>query len=243
MTLGQRIQAGRTALGLSQEALGERVGVTRQAVSKWEADAALPDTDKLIALSRLFGMTLNELLQVEEPPAGEGDRGPAERQRPGGNKRAALGAAVVLLALALFLPWVGLFRLEGRLSALEAQVDALGDQTAWTPPQVEDLTFYAANNGAGTTSLSLDLIPQSIPEDLTVRFSAVPASGKTVTAEGRREEGGHYTAQMTMADAFPPITVSVVFSGKEGTEYPAALVRIIGVGRGGCSWESLWKDE
>ena len=57
MTLGQRIQEHRLRLELSQEALGERLGVSRQAVSKWEADAAVPDTDKLIALSKLFGLT------------------------------------------------------------------------------------------------------------------------------------------------------------------------------------------
>ena len=44
MTLGQRIQEYRLRLELSQEALGERLGVSRQAVSKWEADAAVPDT-------------------------------------------------------------------------------------------------------------------------------------------------------------------------------------------------------
>ena len=43
MTLGQRIQEHRLRLELSQEALGERLGVSRQAVSKWEADAAVPD--------------------------------------------------------------------------------------------------------------------------------------------------------------------------------------------------------
>ena len=41
-TLGRRIQEGRKSAGLSQEALGERLGVSRQAVSKWEADGAVP---------------------------------------------------------------------------------------------------------------------------------------------------------------------------------------------------------
>ena len=75
MTLGQRIQDQRTRLGLSQEGLGDKLGVSRQAVSKWEADGAVPDTDKLIALSRLFGITLNELLQVEGPPESAGSGG------------------------------------------------------------------------------------------------------------------------------------------------------------------------
>jgi len=41
-TLGQKISAGRKQLGLSQEALGEKLGVSRQAISKWESDAAIP---------------------------------------------------------------------------------------------------------------------------------------------------------------------------------------------------------
>ena len=45
MTLGERIASLRKEKGLSQEALGELVGVTRQAVSKWEADKTLPDVN------------------------------------------------------------------------------------------------------------------------------------------------------------------------------------------------------
>mgnify|MGYP002529984455 CR=1 FL=1 len=44
-TLGRRIQEARKAAGLSQESLGERLGVSRQAVSKWEADAAVPELE------------------------------------------------------------------------------------------------------------------------------------------------------------------------------------------------------
>lgn len=69
-TVGQRIAAMRKSLGLSQEALGEKMGVSRQAVNKWESDAAIPEIDKLIGLSRLFGVSLGWLLGVEEnaPP-------------------------------------------------------------------------------------------------------------------------------------------------------------------------------
>lgn len=65
MTLGQRIQELRKKQGLSQEALGEKLGVSRQAISRWEMDGAVPEVDKLIALSKLFVVSLNELLQVE----------------------------------------------------------------------------------------------------------------------------------------------------------------------------------
>lgn len=51
MTLGQHIAQKRRELGLSQEQLGQEMGVSRQAIYKWESDAAVPEIDKLIALS------------------------------------------------------------------------------------------------------------------------------------------------------------------------------------------------
>ena len=67
MTVGKVIMQKRKELGLSQEALGEKLGVSRQAIYKWESDAALPEIEKLVALSRIFSVTVGELLGVEEP--------------------------------------------------------------------------------------------------------------------------------------------------------------------------------
>ena len=69
MTLGQRIAQNRKEQGLSQEALGDRLGVSRQSIYKWESDSALPEIDKLIALSRLFGVSVGWLLGLEEDAA------------------------------------------------------------------------------------------------------------------------------------------------------------------------------
>lgn len=73
MTSGQRIAQKRKELGLSQEGLGEQLGVSRQAIYKWESDASLPEIDKLVALSRIFSVSVGWLLGVEEgaPPQRE----------------------------------------------------------------------------------------------------------------------------------------------------------------------------
>lgn len=73
-TIGQRIARERKRLNLSQEAFGEKMGVSRQAISKWEADGAVPEIDKLIAMSKLFSVSVGWLLGVEEaqePPETE----------------------------------------------------------------------------------------------------------------------------------------------------------------------------
>ncbi len=55
----------RTQGGYSQEALAEKVNVSRQAISKWELGLTLPDTDKIVALSKLFDVTIDYLLKDE----------------------------------------------------------------------------------------------------------------------------------------------------------------------------------
>ena len=66
MTVGQRIAQKRKELALSQEALGEQLGVSRQAIYKWESDATLPEIEKLISLSRIFSVSVGWLLGEEE---------------------------------------------------------------------------------------------------------------------------------------------------------------------------------
>ena len=66
MTTGERIAQKRKENNLSQEALGEALGVSRQSISKWESNLSLPEIEKLVALSRLFGVSVGWLLGVEE---------------------------------------------------------------------------------------------------------------------------------------------------------------------------------
>lgn len=61
-----RLYELRKQQGLSQEELAEKLGVSRQAVSKWERSEASPDTDNLIALAKIYGLTLDELVFGEK---------------------------------------------------------------------------------------------------------------------------------------------------------------------------------
>lgn len=66
MTLGEKILKLRTEQGLSQETFGERLGVSRQSVSKWETDQSMPELDKIVAVSELFGVSTDYLLKETE---------------------------------------------------------------------------------------------------------------------------------------------------------------------------------
>ena len=119
MTLGERIAYYRGALGLSQGELAEKLGVSRQAVSKWVTDAGLPDLDRLIALSGLYNITLDELVKGSAPSPAPADGAqaaaspaaaekPAEKPASGGQKTVGyilLGVGLLCAVLALFLNW------------------------------------------------------------------------------------------------------------------------------------------
>jgi len=84
LNIGKKILEHREKNGFSQEALAEKLGVSRQSVSKWELNQALPEVDKIIALSRLFGTTTDELLITKEGVC-QSCAMPFEYGRPGTN--------------------------------------------------------------------------------------------------------------------------------------------------------------
>ena len=65
MTIGQKITHLRTNMSISQEKLAEMLGVSRQSVSKWEMDQALPQIDKILQITNIFSVSCDELLKDE----------------------------------------------------------------------------------------------------------------------------------------------------------------------------------
>jgi lactoylglutathione lyase len=66
ISIGVKIQEYRIKNGLSQELLADKLGVTRQSVSKWEVGQTLPEVDKIIAMSKLFSVSTDKLLAINE---------------------------------------------------------------------------------------------------------------------------------------------------------------------------------
>lgn len=111
MRLGENIYRLRTEKGMSQGDLAEALSVSRQSVSKWETDGATPDLDKLIKLSQLFGISLDELVKGTEAAAPEPVPQPepeprviyVERAEPAVPKRKIVGYALFGLAILVVL--------------------------------------------------------------------------------------------------------------------------------------------
>lgn len=115
MDLGTTISRLRAEHHMSQGDLAEALGVSRQSISKWETNASVPELDKLVKLSRLFGVSLDELVTGEAPPpAPEAPPSSAAPPRQTSRRRTA---GVILLCMA-FLVWLLLTMLGGLLEGL-----------------------------------------------------------------------------------------------------------------------------
>ena len=82
MKLNEKILYYRKAAKLSQEELAAQVGVSRQAVSKWELGETTPEVEKLVLLAIAFGVTTDELLGMEEPTRGAEQAAPQPSRLP-----------------------------------------------------------------------------------------------------------------------------------------------------------------
>lgn len=94
MTLADRIQNLRKTKGISQEELADKIGVSRQAVSKWESEQSSPDLEKVILLSDYFEVTTDYLLKGIEPKPDT-----REKRMPDARIFSAGGTAVNFIAL------------------------------------------------------------------------------------------------------------------------------------------------
>ncbi len=109
MKRSEKITAQRKAHGLSQEELADRLGVSRQAVSRWEQGSALPDANNLVQLSRTFGVTTDYLLHDDY----ENDQDlPPVRENQETHFRQLFAILVMLEVMVLIIQFLAVFVLQ-----------------------------------------------------------------------------------------------------------------------------------
>lgn len=190
MTLGEKIQLLRKKNGWSQETLAEKIHVSRQALSKWEADTAAPNVENIVQLSKLFGVTTDYLLHdeddsVENPSNGELDKETASdhaeqvvlisdvksRKR---NKRMIVLAVII----ALLLIWIML--LINNIHNLRMELDSVQPQIIYDDSDEETESYlfdtscelvegsFSVENG--TVDYRVKLTPYEFNDETSIRL-------------------------------------------------------------------------
>ena len=213
MTTGRRVAQKRKELGLSQEALGEKLGVSRQSIYKWESDSALPEVEKLVALSRLFGVSVGWLLGVEEEAAPSGGELTAEqlalveeiaaryapKPRLSGHRRTVVKLSAVTAAVCLCLVLWGFYRRLEDLTRNDSQLQAainrveggVNIQINEVSSRVEELLRQqnAVTADYGTTLVDAD---PSVSQAFFQAYAVPKQYVEGMTAEFYTRNGGGY---------------------------------------------------
>lgn len=108
MKFNEKIQALRKQKHLSQEEFGDRVGVSRQSVYKWEAGQSYPDTEKLLVISRIFNVSTDYLLkdEMEDPNPDTGEEKSSYSWNPERKRRAIAYSCILFDVLAYGILWI-----------------------------------------------------------------------------------------------------------------------------------------
>lgn len=137
MNLSDKLSELRRANGMSQEELAEKLGVSRQAVSKWESGAAQPELSKLIELSKIYGVSVDALLSLEHareeseesaapPPPSENAEMPNAAPTPRRKRRGKILISCAVLLAAFF----AVRHYNERIEQLQSQVNSLQNQVS-----------------------------------------------------------------------------------------------------------------
>ena len=113
MTLGQKIQNLRKEKGLSQEDLASQITVSRQAVSKWELDLTIADTENIVQLSKILSVSTDYLLSdvLEKEESKEKETDPVKKKY--NNKRIVLWVFIIATSI-----WLGFYFNRGATTIL-----------------------------------------------------------------------------------------------------------------------------
>lgn len=102
MAISDKLYELRRKSGLSQEQLAEQLNVSRQAVSKWESGQSVPESEKLLAISNYFGVSLDYLMKEDVASEPVGEECPAQA---GSRKKWTAGAVFCIGGIAALLLW------------------------------------------------------------------------------------------------------------------------------------------
>ncbi len=212
MTTGEKIAALRKEQGMSQEALGEKLGLSRQAVSKWEADQAVPTMDNLMELSKLFDVPVDTLLRPDAELTSKAED-TAEQTAPTPTvsrkwKIAAIAAAG-LLCVSVVCSAVSLWR----VSVMQQQIDQLrmqsGPSTIYYPDtndENSDLADWSENvtvdrQNTDNLLVTVSAVPRSMLDGETAKF-VVRSGDQSWECDAENNNGYSGEISVPMVDKF-----------------------------------------
>ncbi len=256
MDLANQIATLRKKCGFSQEELGEKMGVSRQAVSKWESGKAVPELENLKELSRIFGVSLSELLQLEDSyQQKEGDFFPVgenQLSRPAAlaKRKGYIATFCVIIGCILILTATTIY-MQAQIQGLNGQLKRIQNDLSGIRPQWETaigslqakIEDSLKKSDSAISEYHYDVLGfQPIRKQVQVKFSVTPklctentqmtltfsgADFEPITLENITRDGSVFWGTVSLPVSHA-IRVSVAFS-ENGESVSEELETIYGL--------------
>ena len=198
MTIGKKIYTLRTKSGMTQEQLAEKMGVSRQAISKWESGMSIPELSKLKTLANLYQVTLDELM--DEKPLEENVVDVEEKNKNLENDDKAYkslkitnliqSAAMVMLGAAVIVLSFNLKSIKDDIWGLQSEIARLSSMITYTPSEPEESVFQEYDFELGeinpetkTFTFSFTCIPKEFTETTKITLVMESTDGEVYNME------------------------------------------------------------
>lgn len=156
MNMADRLQYLRKTKGFSQEELADRVGVSRQAVSKWESEQSMPDIEKIVIMSDIFEVTTDYILKGIEPQA---DKGQNNKEFSSGVLYISSTALIAIGLLCAFGGWYAKQTMECVWGSMIIQISGLASYFIGRLLSEKEAPFYVKwLNIAGIAFMPVSMI-------------------------------------------------------------------------------------
>lgn len=198
MTIGEKIYTLRTKCGMTQEQLAEKIGVSRQAISKWESDVSVPEINKLKALANLFQVTLDEMMG--EKPLGE-NVVDVEEKKDDMHKSFKIAnliqsAAIVVLGATVIVLAFNLKSIKDEIWSLQSEIARVSSMITYTPSEPEESLFQEYDFSLGeinyetkTFLFSFTCIPKEFSESTKITLAMEATDGNIYNLELQEDNG------------------------------------------------------
>ena len=220
MELYEQISKIRKQKEISQEELAEKVGVSRQAVSKWENGTAQPEMANVAKLCEILGVTPNELLCYDGKPAPE-----AKKQN---GKRAAFAAvaAVLLFLLGGVFGW--LIRSEAKESG--------GNFQDYSDFELAGVNFLPVETSGNYVTVEVEFTPSVADESVKYSIIAAPYGMDRKVYSAELKDGGKYFGRIKLYEG-EKVDLFIRLEA-EGRAYYKKVASKLEASGGGLGWEN-----
>ncbi|MPM35124.1 hypothetical protein SDC9_81714 [bioreactor metagenome] len=232
MNLSEKLIQLRKEKGMSQEKLAELLNVSRQAISKWETSESQPDLPKLLLLSEVFGVTLDELCGRESSPR-EAPQSGGGKSRAGFHWLCALMLVIGLTAGATS----GILITKNVMPAAQEQI--INNEPLANGVTISSFTAYPTENYSYQKKRTITLVfnPSIANESFSYKVVKTDSGGNSVVYDAVYSHG--VCTCSIDADYYTTFTLSAVVG--DGTyEYTKGLMNVLSITDTGYTYDETW---